>query len=237
MSEWAARRFWTDVTVEEVAGGLGVLLDGRRVMTPGKLPLTFPNRTLAGHVAAEWKAVEKLIDPSVMPWTRSANSAVEKVMPQMDDVAAHLAEYAETDLLSYRAEGPLELVLQQSATWDPILDWAAEDHGGRLDVTTGVMPVAQDAAVIEALTRKARELDAWELTAFHDLVTLGGSYIVALHLLSQPERVEEMWRATRIDEDWQAEQWGLDEEAAAESDLKRHAFFHAVAFLQAARAN
>lgn len=237
MSEWAAKRFWTDVTIEEVDGGLGVLLDGRRVMTPGKLPLTLPNRELAGNVAAEWQAVEKLIDPTSMPWTRSANSAVEKVMPQMDAVAAHLAEYAETDLLSYRAERPLELVLRQSETWDPLLDWVAETHGGRLDVTTGVMPVAQDAAVIEGLTREARKLDAWELTAFHDLVTLGGSYVVALHLLSQPERAEEMWRATRIDEDWQAEQWGLDEEAVAESELKMHAFFHAVAFLKAARAN
>ena len=235
MSEWAARRFWTEVTVTQADGGFAVLLDGRRVMTPGKHPLTLPTRALADRVAAEWQAVEGRIDPTAMPWTRSANSAVEKVAPQKEAVAAHLAEYAETDLLSYRAEGPLELVLRQSETWDPLLDWAAETHGGRLRTTTGVMPVAQEPEAVAALARVAHALDTWELTAFHDLVTLGGSFVVALHLLAHPDRAEEMWRATVIDADWQAEQWGRDDDAEADAEMKRAAFLHAVAFLEAVR--
>lgn len=235
MSEWAAKRFWKDVSVDERDGGWAVALDGRRVMTPGKLPLTLPTRALAHEVAAEWDAVDGVIDPTVMHWTRSANSAVEKVLPQKEAVSAHLAEYAETDLLSYRAERPEELVLRQAETWDPLLDWAADTFGGRLRVTTGVMPVAQDEDAISALVSGAEDLDAWELTGFHDLVTLGGSYVVALRVLAAPKETEELWRATMIDHDWQAEQWGRDEQAEIDAELKRQAFLHAAAFLEAVR--
>ena len=235
MSEWAARRFWSDVAVERVEGGFGVFLDARRVMTPGKRPLTLPTRALARAVADEWAAVDGRIDPNLMPFTRSANSAVEKVAPQTEAVAAHLAEYAATDLLSYRAEGPRELVLRQAGAWDPLLDWAEDVHGGRLAVTTGVMPVAQDDAALQALADAARAFDAWELTAFHDLVTLGGSYVAALHVMARPDSAEEVWRATMIDHDWQAEAWGRDDEAEANAALKREAFLHAVAFLAALR--
>lgn len=235
MSEWAARRFWSDVTVEAAGEGFGVFLDGRRVMTPGKMPLELPTRTLADRVAEEWASVEGRIDPTRMPWTRSANSAVEKVAPQLDAVARHLAEYAETDLLSYRADKPQELVLRQSETWDPLLDWAESAHGGRLAVTTGVMPVAQDEGDLRALTAPAKALGPFEMTAFHDLVTLGGSYVIALYLLAHPEAADEMWNATTLDADWQAEQWGRDEDAAAEAAIKRAAFLHAIDFLLASR--
>lgn len=233
MSEWAAKRFWRDVTVDEVEDGFGVGLDGRRMMTPGKHTLVLPTRALAEAVAREWDEVDEIIEPLSMPWTRSANSAVEKVAPQIEAVARHLAEYAATDLVSYRAERPSELVHRQQEEWDPLIDWAAQTFGGRLAVTTGVMPVEQGEDVIAALAHGAAHLEAFGLTAFHEFVTLTGSYVIGLHTLHHPDRAGEMWRASRIDHDWQAEQWGRDEEAEAEALAKQSDFLHAVEFLKA----
>ena len=153
MSGWANKRFWTAATVEETDGGYTVTLDGRAVKTPGKSPLVVPTPRMAVAIAAEFDAQEGVVDPTTMPWTRSANSAIEKVAPQRGEVEAHLIGYAETDLLSYRAERPDELIARQAEAWDPVLDWVAERFDARLAVTAGVMPTAQDAGVLERLAR------------------------------------------------------------------------------------
>ena len=75
MSEWALKRFWTKVDVEEADEGHRVTLDGRRVKTPAKADLVLPTRGMAEAVAEEWKAQEGQVNPLSMPFTRSANAA------------------------------------------------------------------------------------------------------------------------------------------------------------------
>lgn len=229
MSEWAAKRFWTEVTTDAADGGFAVFLDGRQVMTPGKAPLILPTRALAQAVAAEWEAQDKLINPQTMPYTRSANSAIDKVAPQKDEVVSIVAAYGETDLLCYRATGPEGLITRQVEGWTPLLAWAEQALGAPLAVTSGVLPVDQPGPSLARLRARVEVLDAFALTALHDLVALSGSLIIGLKVLDTPDRAEELWALSRIDETWQAEQWGEDEEAAETADSKRRDFLQAVA--------
>ena len=57
-------------------------------------------------------------------------------------------------------------------------------------------------------------MDAFRLTAFHDLVALSGSFVIALATAEGWQSPRELWLASRIDESWQEELWGRDEEAA-----------------------
>ena len=75
----------------------------------------------------EWDAQEEIVDPTAMPWTRSANAALDKVAPERAGVVAHLADYAGTDLLSYRASGPETLIARQRDGWDPVPGLACPD--------------------------------------------------------------------------------------------------------------
>ena len=59
MSEWTAKRFYEDVTVEPADDGFTVRLDGRPVKTPGKRLLTMPSQAMADHVAREWQAQQE----------------------------------------------------------------------------------------------------------------------------------------------------------------------------------
>ena len=215
MSEWKARRFWKTAGIEPAAGGWRVVLDGRPVMTPGKLPLILPRQALAEAVAAEWDAQQDVIRPDTMPLTRAVNSAVEKVAPQFDAVADMLGAYGGTDLLCYRAEEPARLVQLQAEGWDPLLDWAADAHGARLAVTRGLMPVGQDAGALARLRARIGGLDAFRLTALHDLVTLPGSLILGLAVLEGRLTAAEAHALSRIDEEFQAATWGQDTEAEA----------------------
>ncbi len=82
------KRFWREVTIEAGAGGFAIRLDRRPVRTPAKSPCLLPTRALAEAVAAEWAAQGGRVDPAAMPLTRAANSAIDRVIPACEEVAA-----------------------------------------------------------------------------------------------------------------------------------------------------
>ena len=230
MSDWKPRRFWKTAEAAEIEGGFTVLLDGRQAKTPLKSPLVMPNRGMAEAAAAEWAAQEGDVDPMSMPVTRSVNSAIDKVAPQRAEVAAMLAGYGDSDLLCYRADKPAELVERQQAQWDPALDWAAETLGARLEPRVGVMHRPQAPEALQALSDRVQRMEVFRLTGFHDLVALSGSLILGFAAALDWRAPEEIWRISRLDELWQAEQWGDDDEAEALAEARRQAFLHAKRF-------
>jgi len=234
MSNWVAKRFWTDVTIEKQEGGFAVGLDARFVKTPAKAPLVVPSREMAKAVAAEWHLVDEKIDPTLMPFTRSANAAIDKVSVQFNEVAMMLAAYGGSDLLCYRAESPEELVARQCAGWDPLLDWAQATYGARLATTVGIMPVSQGDQALAALTEPLLAASPFELAALHDLIAMSGSLVLALAVTQGRLTALDSWDLSRIDETWQAEQWGADEDAMQVAKVKQTAFLHAAEFYQMA---
>lgn len=230
MSTWKAKRFWKESSAEPCEGGFTVVLDGRSVKTPAKTPLVVPTLQMAQAIAAEWDAQEGEVDPNTMPVTRSANAALDKVATQHAEVAGLIADYGGTDLLCYRADAPQALIARQAELWDPVLEWAAEALGARLAVASGVMHVAQDPQVLEALKARVVGMTPFQLAAFHDLVGLSGSLLLGFAAVADLHPIDEIWALSRVDETWQAEQWGGDEEAAEHAEIKRQAFLHAKRF-------
>lgn len=227
MSEWKAKRFWKESRIVAAQAGFAVELDGRPIKTPTKQPLILPTEAMAQAVAAEWDAQEGEIKPQTMPATRTANAAIDKVVPQQAEVADMLAAYGDADLLCYRAESPEALAERQRSQWDPLLDWAAEALGARLAPRAGVMHAPQDPSALAVLRERTHALGPFELAAFHDLVSLSGSLVIGFAAAEGHREAEELWQISRLDELWQAEQWGADEEAEAQAAIKRAAFLHA----------
>jgi chaperone required for assembly of F1-ATPase len=214
------KRFWKDVTI---TGG-EVALDGRPVRTPGRAALVLPTPALAEAVAAEWRTVGDTVDPRAMPLTGLANAAIDRIAPDPATFAAGLAAYGESDLLYYRAEGPEALVARQAAAWDDLLDWAQGRYDVHFEVATGVMHRPQPEATIARLGEAVAALDSFRLAALSPLVTVTGSLIAGLALLEEAANPEWVWRASRVDEDWQAEQWGVDPLATQAAEARRADF-------------
>lgn len=232
MSGWAAKRFWKLTEVAPCEGGFTVTLDGRAVKTPAKTAFAVPTRVMAEAIAAEWDAQEDKVDPNTMPVTRSANSAIDKVATQFTEVADMLAAYGDSDLLCYRATHPQELIDRQAERWDPVLDWAAEVLEARLKPVSGVIHTPQDSAALARLTARVHALTPFELAAFHDLVGISGSLVIGFAVTEGHLGAEEAWDLSRLDEKWQEEQWGEDEEATKQADVKRGEFLHAAQFFR-----
>jgi chaperone required for assembly of F1-ATPase len=221
MSNWALKRFWKTATAVPVPGGFTVHLDARTLKTPGKLPFVLPTLALAEACAAEWAAQDGLVKPGQMPMTRFANSAIEKVTPQFDAVVAEVARYGETDHLCYRTENPPPLIARQQAGWDPILAWSSQTFGAPLMVTAGVVPVPQPPSSLAALRAVVAAQSPFQLAALHDVVAISGSLVLGLAVIRGRLTDQEAFDLSRIDEHWQAELWGQDEEAAEAESVKR----------------
>ncbi|SMF69510.1 ATP12 family chaperone protein [Allosphingosinicella indica] len=209
------KRFYERAEAVPSDGAHAIHLDGRPVRTPARAPLLLPTRALGDAVAGEWQAQGETVDPRSMPLTGLANAAIDRVAPDRQAFAAGLARYGESDLLCYRADGPETLVRRQADAWDPILDWARRRYDVDLAVTAGVVHRAQPPETVARLAKAVAARDAFALATLSPLVTVSGSLLIALALAEGAIDLDTAWAAAALDEQYQAEQWGADAEAAA----------------------
>jgi chaperone required for assembly of F1-ATPase len=230
------KRFYKAVDVAEHEGGWALRLDGRFARTPGKARMTAPARAIAEGIAAEWQAQGEILRPAAMPLTRLANSAIDGVAKTLDATREEIANYAGSDLLCYRADDPPELAARQAAHFDPVLTWADEAIGARFVVGVGVMHVAQSAAALAA-TRKAVFAydDPFAVAALHGLTSLSGSATLALAIARGVIEAGAGWRTAHVDEDFQIEKWGEDDEAMRRRAARWEEFAAAAKVVEALR--
>ncbi len=139
------------------------------------------------------------------------------------------------DLICYRAPHPEVLARRQGDAWDPLLAWADAALGAPLVAVAGVVHVAQASDSLARLGAAVRAHGPWELTALHDLVSISGSLVIGLAVSRGYLDAATAWPLSRIDEDWQIEEWGADDEAAAVAGRRRADFINAARLLELVR--
>jgi chaperone required for assembly of F1-ATPase len=213
------RRVYKAVGTRPVDRAWGVFLDERILRTPARRELCVPSAALAEAIAAEWDAQQTAIDPHAMPLTRLAATALDQTAIERDKVIADVANYAGTDLVCYRAEGPPALVARQGAVWQELIDWAARRYDARLAITAGVVPAPQSPSSLKALAGAVAALDDFRLTALQALTASCGSLVIALALFEGRLDGAGAFAASQLDETFQIETWGEDAEAAERRSL------------------
>jgi chaperone required for assembly of F1-ATPase len=228
------KRFYAKAGVGETTNGLAITLDDKPIRTPSGRPLVVPIRQIADAIAAEWEAQQETIDPLTMPLTRFANSVVEGVVERVEAVTADVAKYFQSDLLFYRAGHPEVLVAREAKLWDPVLFWAADTLGAHFILAEGIVHVRQPDSAIAAACG-ALPHDPWSIAALHVITTLTGSALLALALMRGVLDEHQVWAAAHVDEDWNTEQWGIDEEVAARRAARLVDFNAAARILKASQ--
>ena len=87
-----------------------------------------------------------------------------------------------------------------------------------------------------AAARAALPADPWSIAALHVITTLTGSALLALALQRGVVDPDQAWTAAHVDEDWNIEKWGIDEEVAARRAARLVDFRAAVSILDALKA-
>ena len=208
------RRFYKTVATREVADGVGLFLDGKPVKTPAGKALTLPDSRLADMLAQEWDAQATHIEMARMPATRLAFTAIDFVGDARDAVAAEIGRYAGADAVCYFADGPESLIERQTRRWGPVIDWAEQALGVRFVRVTGIRHEEQPAANLLRLARLAEEENDFGLAGLGHATALFGSAILAFALQRGELDGQAALDLSLLDEMFQQERWGVDEEAA-----------------------
>ena len=203
------KRFYKDVAVVSDADAWRVTLDGKALRTPNGNPLALPTEALAGVIASEWQAQQERIDLQSMFNTRLAHMAIDRAAEAGAELAAEATRYAETDLVCHLADGPATLRDRQQAGWGPLRNWAADEMGVRLKAVEGIIPQEQPVESLETMRAHATGLDAFRLAGLVHGVERGKI------------RTVEAFELSRIDEQFQIEKWGQDDEAMRRTQRHR----------------
>jgi len=226
------KRFYAKAGAIEGKDGFAITLDDRPIRTPSGRQVVVPVREIADAVVAEWEAQQEFIEPLTMPLTRFANSVVDAVVDRVEAVTDDVAKYFQSDLLFYRAGHPEALVAREAAHWDPVVFWAADTLGAHFILAEGIVHVRQPDSAIAA-ARAALPEDPWSIAALHVITTLTGSALLALALKQGVVDPDQAWAAAHVDEDWNSEKWGVDEEVAARRAARLVDFRAAAGILRA----
>lgn len=203
------KRFYTDAGIAAQGTEFQVTLDGKPLRTPARNPLVLPTQALAEAVAAEWASQCETIDKSTMPLTALACIAIDVASNRAAEMRQELANYATTDQLCYR-ESNRAMQEAQARLGDPLLHWAAERYGARLAVTDGIMPIGQSAAALDALTAALSDYDRWSLAALSLATGIARSLVIGLALTEGRIEAGQAYALAALEEEMQAEQWGMD---------------------------
>lgn len=225
------KRFYKAVDLVPAEDGWELELDGKPVKIPSKQHLKMLSQPLAKAVAAEWEAQEEYVNPLTMPLTRLANTALNRVEPDRERIIEEVVSFTNSDLLCYRAEQPVELITRQTERWDPILDWFAEKYCARLEIVAGVMHREQSSDALGSVRNALKKLDSFNITGLHNVMALTGSAVLGFAAVRQYLPCEELWLISHIDEDWQIELWGPDEEEAKRRKLRFEEFSKTLEYL------
>lgn len=235
LADRGARRFYKSVTAERTHGGYGVKLDGKRALTHQKNPLVLPGRAMAREIAKEWSAQDDRIKMDRMPLTRLANSAIDWIGADNAGAVGEIGKYAASDLLCYRARGPQTLTERQGEYWDSIIKFAENELKKSFKIIQGLVFESQPQAVLDALAARLVSIGPFELAGLHLMTTLTGSAILTFAVHSGCLDADRAWVVAHVDEDWQIEQWGEDEEAVARRQTHFESYLAAAAMVALSR--
>ncbi|MEM9670047.1 MAG: ATP12 family protein [Pseudomonadota bacterium] len=217
------KRFYKQAEAIERDGQWAVALDGRVIKTPARADLVVNDRSIGEAIAAEWNGQGETVDVASMHVTRLVNVAIDQTPAERDAMADEVARYCETDLLCFLAgEDQRELRDRQIALWRPIREWAGKALGiVLLEAPGGVLHQTQPPTSLDAARGHVSAFNDLQLTAFLFGMGIYGSALLMFAVEKGKVSPFEAYQHSILDEIWQAEKWGSDDEAEARHEARR----------------
>ena len=229
------KRFYKEVSVERTDAGHHVALDGRPIKTQGGQPQVVATAALADAMAAEWAGQGEKIDPALFVFRDMADYALDVVPGTREEIVAKLLRYGETDTLCYRADPDEPLWHRQHEVWEPLVEALEAREGVKLERVNGIVARPHSKETMDRLQARLETFSDFDLAALEQLTSLAASLCVGLAALDPEADGEALWAAANLEEDWQIEQWGADEEAEDRRARRLGSFLAAMKFAQMAR--
>ena len=207
------KRFYSSATTAPLDNSFIVELDGCPIKSPGRQLIQLPCEKLADQLAIEWRQQKKFIDTDTMPLMQFASMVSDHITPQPDEARAEIVKYAHSDLLCYRVSEPDSLVERQNLQWDPVLVQFREKLTIEFATSVGIQYVEQNEKCMSRFASLIAPLESYKLGAVHLVTVMTGSAALAVALSKNWLTPQVAWKLAHLDEDFQAELWGEDDDA------------------------
>ncbi len=138
--------------------------------------------------------------------------ATHEIAKQRKDFIEKLAQFAETDLLLFWGRNK-ELAERQEKVWGPILAWAKEALDTKFVVTDQLEVPEENKHSLGRFKLFLNGLSDKELAAFYLAALNMRSVLLAAALVKGRLNARQAFETSCLEELWQAEKWGVEEEA------------------------
>ena len=209
------KKFWKTVKVKKNScNSYEILLDENALKTPMKKELTIQNTKIAEEIQKEWNQDKNILDTDAMIFYGIISTSIDKIINNRISYIDDILSFIDTDLICYRAEEPNDLVQWQSKNWDPILLKIEKYINNKVDVFKGIMPSKQKKGIKLKIIKFLTKFSDLEIIVLHRITNITGSVFLSLCILNNDLIKEKAFELSYLDELWQAENWGYEEEAS-----------------------
>jgi len=216
------KRFYKTAEAGTAPGGYVIRLDGKAVKTPLQNNLLLESKFLAEAMAIEWNNQGKEIDINSMPLNQFANTMVDKSKgSDREDMNKELLRYASSDLICYFATTPKILVERHKENWLPLIDWLKDEYDIALEYVSGIKYHNQPKESLNIFEKLIEGLNPRDFTIVQFVTGVTGSVVIALAMLHEKISTNKAYEAACVDEIYQLETWGEDDEARKHLDGKK----------------
>ena len=209
------KKFWETIEIKKVSSKkFYILLDNKKLKTPLKKELTLSNHLMAKEVLKEWDQRSDIINTDDLVFYGLLSTAIDRVREEKNSYINDIINFIDTDLICYRADNPIDLVSHQNKYWDPIVSLIEKYINTKVSVFKGVMPSQQNSKVHHKVKNLVVELSDIQISVLHRITNLIGSVFLALCILKKDLSNKQAFELSFLDELWQAENWGYEEDAS-----------------------
>ena len=210
------KKFWKTIEIKKVSSKeFYILLDNKKLKTPLKKELTLSNHLMAKEVLKEWDQRSDIINTDDLVFYGLLSTAIDRVREEKNTYINDIINFIDTDLICYRADNPIDLVSFQNKHWDPVITLIEKYINNNVSVFKGVMPSQQNSKVHHKIKNLVVELSDVQISVLHRITNLIGSVFLALCILKKDLSNKQAFELSFLDELWQAENWGYEEDASA----------------------
>ncbi len=148
---------------------------------------------------------------------KKLEESVQQISQNREEIIDKLIQFSATDLLLFWGTNA-DLAKRQELLWSPVLKWVGQTLANEYKITHSLDVPGQDEKAGDKLRQFMESLDDKQLAALFAAALLMRSVLLACALVKGKISAKEAYNAALVEELWQAEHWGVDEEAQSRRD-------------------
>ena len=150
--------------------------------------------------------------------TTNFKAMVKDVAQHREEIIERMVNFSLTDTLLFRSPDAVELIEEERKVWDPIVAWAREKMKIDFQTTQSLEAPIENNASLPRLQVFLESLSDKELVAFYEVSKITKSVLLAAAFVKGKVNADETFKAAFLEEIWQADKWGHDEQADKRRD-------------------